>query len=169
MNVHKIFIIGVFVIFLHGCASKGAETVSITEANQLALKLSQLPYTPPKRSINYIRDYYKDYQLETNSNCEKDGQLFTDKRNDLLSQVSSANTRHDAVSSIAFLSEQEFLRGNFDEAIDISTRAYRLLPDYGESVKKGLLASSIGRMYAKIGTNYKARSWFGITFRLTSW
>jgi CHAT domain-containing protein len=162
MKAPRNFIAVFLASFLGGCASDLGGTVSISEANHLALEFSRQKYTPPDRSTDDIREAYKDY-LPDDKHCIKFKQGRLTKRNYILNRVStggSAITVSNFAADMSYLAETEFSHGNFKEALEFSKRAYRVLPSSGQRVRQAVLASSIGRMHARLGNNSAASNWF---------
>lgn len=159
-------------IFLTACTSfnvnmykeaKGIE--SVEEASNLSLEFSERDFVPPKRSIAEVSEKFKkvnSWQLD----C-----AFIRKQYDLNWEVYldlAASGLRSGAYWIAFLSEQELIRGNFKKAIESTQFAFRRLKPLTQQWEKtnswrqlpfAVVSAALGRMYARIGETDEARDW----------
>lgn len=138
---------------------------SVEEASNLSLDFIEREFVPPKRSIVEIREKFKEvdsWQLD----C-----AFVRERYDLNWDVYmdlAASGLRSGAYWIAFLSEQELIRGNFEKAIESTLFAFgQLRPptetwertDSWRQLPYAVLSAALGRMYARIGKTDEARDW----------
>lgn len=143
--------------------AKGIE--SVEEASNLSLEFSERDFVPPKRSIAEVSEKFKkvnSWQLD----C-----AFIRKQYDLNWEVYldlAASGLRSGAYWIAFLSEQELIRGNFEKAIDNTEFAFRRLKPLTQQWEKtnswrqlpfAVVSAALGRMYARIGETDEARDW----------
>jgi tetratricopeptide (TPR) repeat protein len=141
-----------FFLSLFGCAH-----VSIEKASELSLEATKQTVKVPDESFADFKQLF--FDAGDALDCDEYERQHKEKKADTLSLMSST-ARGGFAAQAAFLSGVDLKRGWFKEANELAKRAYRRLPASGETVRRAVLASSIGRIHTRLGNRFSAKSWF---------